>query len=246
MNETAYRGLARSLLKRASNFAHCADSTIETMVSEGVLEQVPRGEWVCRSNEPFDKLCLILEGVLESSVTLDGQHRHLVAYLPVGDLLGTVCCVDRKPMPHDVRVHTNAILLQMPLPLIMRLRGVDVGVIRAFEAHLASRARMFYERLTDALVLPAETRVARMLLELAGQFGVLRSGRTTIVLRVPQTDLADLLGISRQRINQTLNQFERQSVLTLRRSTIDSIDLARLTVIAWQHSKNSADAVRPA
>jgi CRP-like cAMP-binding protein len=143
-----------------------------------------------------------------------------------------VCCVDQLPVPHDFRAHTDAILLRVPLAAIQRLRGLDPALSRAFEIQLAARTRQFYDRLTEALLLPFEARLARMLLELVVKFGVERDSKTVIVLRIPQNDLADLLGASRQRVNQALREFEREGLLTLGRSSIQAIDVARLTGLA--------------
>ena len=49
-----------------------------------------------------------------------------------------------------------------------------------------------------------------------------------ISLRLPQEDLAQLLGVSRQRINQELKSLERQGVLSARYGRIRISDLATL------------------
>jgi CRP-like cAMP-binding protein len=230
--ETAYLRLAKALLARASGFHQCAPETIEALVNSGEIHRVPHGTWVCRRDDAFQELCLIVEGVLESSLCIDSGQRHLVAYSAAGDILGFVCCVDQLPVPHDFRAHTDAILLRVPLAAIQRLRGLDPALSRAFEIQLAARTRQFYDRLTEALLLPFEARLARMLLELVVKFGVERDSKTVIVLRIPQNDLADLLGASRQRVNQALREFEREGLLTLGRSSIQAIDVARLTGLA--------------
>lgn len=229
---SSYLKLARVLLLKAAGFQHCSQETIESLLAGAQLQQVPRDTLITRRSEPFEELCLVVEGTLESSVQVDAHHRHLVTISSAGDLLGFVSCVDRLPLPHDLRTHTDAVLLRMPLPLITRLRAIDPGISKAFEVQLAARSRHFYERLSEGHLLPFAARLARILLELTGKFGLERGETTMIDLRIPQTDLADLLGVSRQRINQELKDFERRGILRLRRSSIESIDVPKLKVIA--------------
>lgn len=226
--DMAYARLAKAHLARAEGFRQCDDRTLQALVDGGVIQRASRGTWICRRNDPFEELCLIVEGVLESSLRLDATRRHLVAYSAAGDVLGLVCCIDRKPAPHDIQAHSEAILLRIPVSVINRYRAVDPALLRAFELQLAARARQFYDRLSEALLLPFEARLARRLLELVAKFGVERESRTRIVLRVPQSDLADLLGSSRQRVNQALKSFEARGFLSLGHSSIEAIDVAML------------------
>jgi CRP/FNR family transcriptional regulator, cyclic AMP receptor protein len=230
--ESAYLKLARVLLKGAAGFQHCSDQTIDSLLADARLEQMPRGAIVCRRGEPFEELCLIVQGTLESAVQLDPARRHLVAYSSAGHLLGFICCVDGLPIPHDLIAHTDAIVLRIPVAAINRRRLVDSGISRAFEIQLASRTRQFYDRLSNRLLSSFEVRLSLMLLELANQFGLKREGATMIALRMPQSDLADLLGVSRQRLNQELKAFERRGILQARRSSIESVDLKKLEAIA--------------
>ena len=224
----AYLRLAQTLLRRAAGFHHCADETIMGLVDGGETQHVPQGTWVCRRDEVFNELCLIVEGVLESSLSLSSTRRHLVAYSSAGEMLGFVCCVDRLPVPHDFRAHADSVLLRIPLTVISRWRAIDPGLARAFEIQLAMRTRQFYSRLSDTLLLTFEARLARMLLELTEKFGIERNQKTRIELRIPQNDLADLIGSSRQRVNQALKGFESQGFLTLARSSITAIDVIGL------------------
>lgn len=243
---SGYGRLARTMLLRAAGFRHCSEQTIDALLSGSPLQQVPRDTLICRCGDAFDELCLIVEGTLESSVQLDASHRHLVAYTSPGDLLGMVCCVDRLPVPHDMRAHTDAILLRMPLALINQLRHTDPGISKAFEIQLAQRARQFYDRLSESLLLSFEARLSSMLLELTAQFGLERGSTTIIALRIPQTDLADLLGVSRQRVNQGLKEFERQGILRLRRSSMESIDVNKLKEIVKAGRASSVGIVSAA
>ncbi|MEC4511805.1 helix-turn-helix domain-containing protein, partial [Klebsiella pneumoniae] len=54
----------------------------------------------------------------------------------------------------------------------------------------------------------------------------------TRVVKVPQEDLAMMLALSRQTINQILRQFEMQGALKLRYAEIEIVDAKKLAALA--------------
>ena len=57
-------------------------------------------------------------------------------------------------------------------------------------------------------------RLAGALLELAEKFGVRDSRGTLLTIKLTHADLAELVGASRQRTTEQLNDFEREGVIT--------------------------------
>jgi CRP-like cAMP-binding protein len=60
---------------------------------------------------------------------------------------------------------------------------------------------------------PLRARLARQLLLLARSYGAAQGEEIRIGLQLAQEDLAQLLGASRQRVNQELKGFEREGLL---------------------------------
>ena len=79
-------------------------------------------------------------------------------------------------------------------------------------------------------MLPAAQRVARRLLLMAGGYGERETMRR--VINVPQEDLAMMLALSRQTINQVLEQFETQGAVKLGYAEIQIVDKGRLRALA--------------
>ncbi|MGF6607745.1 CRP-like cAMP-binding protein [Paraburkholderia sp. WSM4175] len=85
-----------------------------------------------------------------------------------------------------------------------------------------AKPRAAFEAIEEAALLPAAPRVARRLLLMAGGYG--EPGALRCVLKVPQEDLAMMLALSRQTINQVLMHFETQGALKLRYAEIEIVD----------------------
>jgi hypothetical protein len=59
-------------------------------------------------------------------------------------------------------------------------------------------------------------------------FGVTRGGQAEIALRLPQSDLGQLLGVGRQRVNAELKGLEEAGLIAVARETITVLDLPAL------------------
>ncbi|WP_442975305.1 Crp/Fnr family transcriptional regulator, partial [Salmonella enterica] len=75
------------------------------------------------------------------------------------------------------------------------------------------RLRLLYEQVEDLNTRPLAARLAKQLLLLARSYGVTQGEEIRIGLQLAQEDLAQLLGASRQRVNQELKSFERDGAV---------------------------------
>ena len=89
---------------------------------------------------------------------------------------------------------------------------------------LAAQVRRLSDRLTEALYIPAETRVLRRVLDLAAVFG----GGESVIIPVTQDDIASLAGTTRPTANRVLKAAEESGALVLTRGRVQILDLETL------------------
>jgi CRP/FNR family cyclic AMP-dependent transcriptional regulator len=93
--------------------------------------------------------------------------------------------------------------------------------VELYEAMLrlhARRIRQLFGLVEDLNTLPLRARLAKQLMHLVRSYGVpsLSDGREVrIGLQLAQEELAQLLGASRQRVNQELKAMERENVIRI-------------------------------
>ena len=105
---------------------------------------------------------------------------------------------------------------------------------------MTQKLRLAFDAIEEAALLPAAQRIARRLLLMAGGYG--EPGVLRRVLKVPQEDLAMMLALSRQTINQILKQFEGQGALQLRYAEIEIVDVKKLAGLADPDANRSSSA----
>jgi CRP/FNR family cyclic AMP-dependent transcriptional regulator len=90
---------------------------------------------------------------------------------------------------------------------------------------LAAHVRRLSDRLTEALFVPAETRVLRRVLDLASVFG----GGEPATIPVTQDDIASMAGTTRPTANRVLKAVEESGAVALTRGRVEILDVAALT-----------------
>jgi CRP-like cAMP-binding protein len=80
---------------------------------------------------------------------------------------------------------------------------------------MGSMVRRLTDQAADLVFLDLHGRVAKLLLALSEELGTSEPGGRALDLHLTQTDLANMVGGSRQSVNQVLNSFERLGYLDL-------------------------------
>jgi CRP/FNR family cyclic AMP-dependent transcriptional regulator len=226
---TPSKDLALSLIGKTLGFRDCDPSTLYALVNGGHVHNYGKGQAIARRGEPFDSLCLIIRGSVEVSISQSDGHRHLISFLQPGDVAGMIGVLDGLGHVTDMfaRVRGTAALL-IAGNLVRSLRAQDSELVHAFELQLAFRSRLFYEKLDTQPGTKLEVRLARMLLVLSRLYGVPGPTGLELAVKMSQSDLGDLLGVTRQGINYALKQLKDFGFIEIRYLTITLTDLEKM------------------
>ena len=221
---------ARLLLGRSLGFRDCLPATLDELIAKGQLRELSKGEILVHTGQHFAHLGLIVEGSLEISHVRHDGHRHLIHFLQPGDVMGLMCLVDGQPHVNDLTARgNNTAILMIPGALIAKLKQQDFTLGRAFEVQLAFRSRLLYERIAANPSMPLENRLARLLIMLSSLHGYQRPQGILVDVKMSQADLADWLGVSRQRINLAVQQLKTEGLINLSYSSIIITNIAGLS-----------------
>jgi CRP/FNR family cyclic AMP-dependent transcriptional regulator len=87
-------------------------------------------------------------------------------------------------------------------------------------AVLAARVRRLSERAEDRQTMPLPARIAKRLLALAQEHGKRPVVGGPVEIRLPQQDLADLVGTTRESVNKHLRIWEEAGIVALGRGRV--------------------------
>jgi CRP/FNR family transcriptional regulator len=169
-----------------------------TLVSGGAEVRLRSKAYFVRSGDP-PRCALVMDGLVRTfRVAADGRELTL-HWERAGEVAG-LSAVVRPPTPSSIQAVTDAIVLELPVPLLRDLARTDAKVAWAITEHMTALLR----RAVDEIVLYAygdlRTRVGRRLLE----FACKTAPGTPLVARLTQDDLAQAVGAARPSVGRVL------------------------------------------
>lgn len=152
-----------------------------------------------------------------SSTSLSGKQITL-AYVEPGIWLGDIAIFDGDQRTHDAYAHGDTTMLCVAKADFRKILSDHVELYEALLRLQARRLRQLFGLVEDLNTLPLRARLAKQLLHLARSYGVPCLGDSKDVrigLQLAQEELAQLLGASRQRVNQELKAMEREQAIRI-------------------------------
>ena len=223
---------ARQVIGSAHGFSACPSEVLDDIVAAGQPKSLLRGEYLSRRGDRTACVGMVVTGSLESSALQIDGHRHFVGLIPPGEFFGVFSFIDGLPIPHDISARENTTVLTLGHQILAGLRTQHPSIVVACEWHLARRLRLAFERLYADPGIPLESRVARMLVMVGQLYGHHVGPYIELNFKLSQTDLADWLGLSRQRVNFALKQLESGRLIRLHYSLLTITDPTGLEALA--------------
>lgn len=170
-----------------------------------------------RGDTPEEWMACARGAVRVSSTSVTGKQITLT-YIEPGLWFGDVSIFDGDSRTHDVYAHDDTTLLCVARADFQKILAQHVEFYQAMLRLNARRIRQLYGLVEDLNTLPLRARLAKQLLHLARSYGVAslaNEGEIRIGLHLAQEELAQLLGASRQRVNQELKGMEREGLIRI-------------------------------
>jgi CRP-like cAMP-binding protein len=191
-----------------------------------VAEAEP-GDLVCRIGRAPTFWFGVVEGLLKmSNDNADGTSL-TYSGLPPGGWFGEGTALKREPYRYNIQALRRSLVAGLPVDDFHWLLDHSIGFNRFVMNQLNERLGQFIAaREADRLNDP-DARVAR---NLAALFNPVLFPGVGQLLRITQQELAYLIGLSRQRVNQALRTLEAQGALRVEYGGIRVLDLPALRV----------------
>ena len=207
---------ARSVaaLQNVVLFSEFAAEELEGLAGSLRPRRFARGECIFLAGDPGDSLCIIEEGRVRIALPApDGRGEVTVAVLGPGDFFGELALLDGHPRSADaVGTEAGRLLLLRRADFLGCLEERPRMAIRLLGV-LSQRLRHDAELVQDAAFLDVPGRLARVLLRLAEAQGQRRDEAVLLSTRLTQTDLAGLVGATRESVNKWVGFYERQGLI---------------------------------
>ena len=189
------------------------------------ISQALPGDLICRVGRPVTYWFGVVEGLLKMSTdSADGQPMTFTG-VPPGGWFGEGTVLKRESYRYNIQALRKSEVAGLPVETFHRLLDHSLGFNRFVMNQINERLGQFIAaREIDRMNNP-DLRVAR---NLAALFNPALYPGVGEVLRITQQELAYLVGLSRQRVNEALTTLEAQGVIRVEYGGVRVLNLAAL------------------
>jgi CRP/FNR family transcriptional regulator, cyclic AMP receptor protein len=222
----------QAALHRNHWFGGLPESLREEIIARGEVWRLPAGRVLAHRSDEATEWFAVASGALSlCSQLVDGRSFRLTVIGP-GRWWGDIGLFDGKAQDLDIQTQVDSTLLVLRRATVLELMDSRPLLREAALQLQCERLRHLFRRVEELLALPLPQRLARLLARLSREFGKPLAAGVCIDLNLSQSDLAAMLGASRQRTNTCLQQLQRQKVIALSPPRMIILDGERLRALS--------------
>src|SRR6185369_6783409 len=220
--------MAREALRGCGLFGNADEPTLDALAAALRIRRFHKAETVFHQGDPGDALFIVASGSVKVVLPSDeGAEPAIVALLGPGEFFGELAILDGAP-------HSATIVAIEPTETLVLHRDAFLALIdsepelrRALLASLATEIRRLTGHVEDLHFLDLPGRLASRIVRLAASAGA-TSGEARIVWPYTQSELAGMIGGSRQSVNRLLADLTDQGLVRLERDHLVVVDVEAL------------------
>jgi CRP/FNR family cyclic AMP-dependent transcriptional regulator len=163
--------------------------------------------------QPGEAVYIILHGTVKVHIEQGGRDV-ILSILGRGDLIGEMSLIDSVGRSASVVALEDSLLLWMDRTTFNYILDNFPPVARSLVKILSARVRLSDQMIQSLATLDVNGRVAHQLLAFAERYGYELADGVKILVALTQSDIADLVGASRKRVNQAMVFFKEQGLVT--------------------------------
>ena len=173
-------------------------------------------EAIVHEHDQGETFYVILSGTVKVSTTLENGKEVFLALLAAGDTFGEMSLIDSSGRAADVMTQEETTLVAIDRATFEHLMNTIPVFSRNLMRVLARRLRLANIRIQAHCTLDVYGLVARQILEFAELYGeTLGNGDRIIPIRLTQGDIADVVGASRERVNQVMVAYREKGLISI-------------------------------
>jgi CRP/FNR family cyclic AMP-dependent transcriptional regulator len=213
-----FRGLDPELLRQLARMSR--------------VQHLAKGATLFHQGDEGGAMYGIFRGSVRISVVGPEGKELTLCLMEPGDVVGEIALLDGLPRTADARTVEDTTLLVIDRAPFMDLLSREPRLARHVIELLCERLRLTNEFVSDVAFLHLQAHLAKRLLSLAIAHGVESTDGVRIGLKLSQTDLAQMLGVTREAINKQLKRWTRAGVLRFDRGHLVLIKREVLQALA--------------
>lgn len=211
----------RALLGRISIFEGLSKRELDLLHAITGTKRVRERETLFYKGDEGSTLYGVLRGRLRGYAIGGDAKEYVFNFMGPGEVIGEVALLDAQPRSLTIEAVEPSELLTLHRRDLLPFVEQNPKVALKLASVLARRLRALSESQEDAMLLSIPGRLAKKLLALSQGYGkAVAGGGTRIELKLPQGQLGELIGATRESVNKQMRVWVETKVIRVERGYI--------------------------
>lgn len=220
------------ILKKVPLFSVLSDSELRDLAAIGSTRRIRRDELIFLQGDPGQHFFIILEGKVKIFLQ-DARGREVIlVVLGREDFFGEMSLFDGKARSASAQAQQETRVYSIGHQdfnrFLERAPKVSLKMLR----FLSERLRNADAQIENLALLSVKGRLARLLADWGAKEGKAVDGLTVFRLPMPKTEIAQMLGTSRETVSRMMSELKDEGVIELDGNTVRVNGLDRLHQIS--------------
>ena len=223
-------------LKQISAFQSISPLNLERLSENTTTTEYPENTILFHQKESLSGIYVVVKGYVK--LYRQSKDRiQILAILRDGDFFGSECLSDNQLSSSFAETMTSVTLIQIPSEAIQVLLETN-PVFRAIVLQMVTnRLRQFAQLVHDLAFRDVTARLAMLLINRAESDGVMTVHGIKIPRLMTQTELATVIGTSREVVQRTFKKLSEKGLIQVSRKEILILNLDELRFIAEEENR---------
>lgn len=215
-------------LRRCVLFAHVEPVGLRVLAGAMVRRRFRRNEVIFHQGDPGDSLHVVATGAVKIVLPSSEGDEAIIASLQPGDFFGELALLDGAPHSATATAVEPVETLSLARAPFQQLLDDDRGLRIALLSGLAAELRRLTAHVEELHFLDLAGRLAMRLVRLARDRDARAEGEVHLDWPFTQSDLAAMIGGTRQSVNKLLSRLVEDGLLLIEHDTLVIKDLRAL------------------
>ncbi len=227
-------------LRQVDLFSGLASAEVRRLGELVDTELREQGEVIYRVGDLSDTIYVLKSGKIKLSRTSEDGKEMILYYIRPGEVFGEVAITGQELRNGTATVVEDAFMCSIRRDDLEEYLGRIPGLALEFSRIIGRRKQQIESRVIDLVSKDVRTRLAQALSELATDFGCEAERGTLIDLPLTQSDLAQLVGSTRETTSTVFNEFRRNGLVDSEGRSIWVLDPEALIDYSWDQRAGKA------
>ena len=214
------QSVAIDLLRRCALFAHASDDGLRALAGQMRRRRYRRNEVIFHQGDIGDSFHVIAAGGVKIVLPSAEGDEAIIASLKPGDFFGDMALLDTSPRSATATAIEVTETLTLPREQFLHLLQDDPELVRALLRALADELRRLTGHVEELHFLDLAGRLSMRLVRLARDANPDANGRCELDWPFTQSDLAAMIGGTRQSVNKLLSGLVEDGLISIERDTL--------------------------